>query len=150
MADNRYFVDTNILLTASDSDRDHHAVCHEWLRSAYSGKHSLFLNGQVLREYLVVATRPNSENGLGMQPTAAQSNVVEFRKCIHLLDEKSGVSQTLLELVNQNHLKGKRIHNANIVATMMENGLIQILTINGKDFSKFKEVKVIEPHNLVS
>jgi predicted nucleic acid-binding protein len=85
-----------------------------------------------------------------MQPREAQANVVEFRKCIHVLEENAGVSQTLLQLVNQHHLKGKRIHDANIVATMMENGLIQVLTINGKDFSKFKEVKVIEPQNLAS
>lgn len=115
---------------------------------AFAGNVSLYLNGQVLREYLVVATRKDSENGLGMKPEEALSNITEFRKCIHFLDETSGVIQRLLEMVGQHQLKGKMIHDASIAATMIDNGLVQVLTINGKDFEKFKEVKVVQPENV--
>jgi len=147
-ADNRYFVDTNILLTACDADRKHHSACHDWLKMAFAGNVSLYLSGQILREYLVVATRKDSENGLGMKPEEALSNITEFRKCIHFLDETSGVIQRLLEMVGQHQLKGKKIHDANIAATMIDNGLVQVLTLNGNDFVKFKEVKVVQTENV--
>ena len=50
--DTRFFVDTNILLTASDGDRKFHGACLQWLKAAYEGDLSLYVNGQVLREYL--------------------------------------------------------------------------------------------------
>ena len=55
-----------------------------------------------------------------------------------------------MELVSQYKLKGKRIHDANVAATMVENGLSQLVTINGKDYEKFDEVKIIEPIELVA
>jgi len=139
--DKRYFIDTNVLLTASDRDRPNHAEAVQFLESSLSGERRLFANGQVFREYLVVATRPLENNGFGLTPSDALTNLEAFGKCIQLLDESQTVAQQLQQLVKQHSLKGKRIHDANLVATMRENGLTQLKTYNYGDFSSFEGVE---------
>lgn len=64
-AADRVFVDTNVLLAASDPSRPHHhQALHVFDRWPSEGV-MLLASGQVLREYLVVATRPLQANGLG-------------------------------------------------------------------------------------
>ena len=145
MDDKRQFVDTNILLTASDADRSRHADCRRLLESALTGVPRLFTSGQVFREYLVVATRPKKNNGLGMLPKNALENVAAFRRCIHLLHEDSGVVDRLASLIRKHKLSGKRIHDANISATMLEHGLNELITLNPGDFEAIREIKVTGP-----
>ena len=145
MDDRRYFVDTNILLTASDADRSRHTVCRRLIESALTGVPRLFASGQVFREYLVVATRPKKNNGLGMLPKNALENVAAFRCCIHHLNENSGVADRLATLIRKHKLSGKRIHDANIAATMLEHGLKELITLNPGDFEVIREIEVIEP-----
>lgn len=54
---------------------------------------------QVIREYLVVATRPVIANGLGMLLGDALENVREFRKTIRLLPEERPVLPAFLRLL---------------------------------------------------
>jgi predicted nucleic acid-binding protein len=100
-------------------------------------------NGQVFREYLVVATRPLENNGFGLTPNDALANLEAFSKCIQLLDENQVVARQLQQLVKKHRLKGKRIHDANLVATMQENGLKQLKTYNQDDFSTFEGIHFV-------
>lgn len=139
--DKQCFVDTNILLSASDQDRPNHAESIKFLESGLSGERRLFTNGQVFREYLVVATRPLANNGFGLTPQDALKNLKAFEKCIQLLEESPAVSRQLQRLVEKYNLKDKRIHDANLVATMRENGLQFLKTYNPGDFSAFKGIQ---------
>ena len=114
------FIDTNVLLTASDKDRPNHTAAVHFLESGLRGEKRLFTNGQVFREYLVVATRPVENNGVGLSPNDALSNLHTFSASIQLLNESQAVAQKLHKLAADYQLKGKRIHDANIVATMLE------------------------------
>ena len=49
----------------------------------------------------------------------------------------------LRDLVRRYQVRGKRIHDANIVATMMTHGVSRLATYNVKDFD-FREV-ILEP-----
>ncbi|MGJ8640573.1 MAG: type II toxin-antitoxin system VapC family toxin [Opitutaceae bacterium] len=135
------FVDTNVLLAASDNDRADHAEAVHFLESGLCGELRLFTNGQVLREYLVVATRPLENNGFGLSPSDALSNLKAFGTCIQILDESPAVAWKLHKLVAFHSLKGKRIHDANIVATMHENGLTTLKTYNKDDFTVFEGIE---------
>lgn len=139
------FVDTNILLAASDGDRLCHAEATELLQRAFSGQERLFACGQVFREYLVVATRPIENNGLGLRPKKATENIQSFRQCLQILDENDPSTQRLESLVIKHRLKGKRIHDANIVSIMIENGLRRIFTVNPNDFKAFPEILALKP-----
>lgn len=140
-----YFVDTNILVVASDDTRTGHAESHKLFECAINGTHRLFACGQVFREYLVVATRPIENNGLGLSSSKAIENIRSFRKCLQLLDENDATTRRLERLITQHELKGKRIHDANIASIMIENGLTQIFTLNPNDFKVFANMQTRQP-----
>lgn len=136
------FIDTNVLLTATDASRSDHAAALSFLEASLEGRQRLFASGQILREYLVVATRPTEVNGLGLNPSEALENVQEFQNCVQRLDENADVTMQLFTLIQTHQLKGKRIHDANVVATMRAHGLVRLRTSNAGDFAPFKGIKV--------
>lgn len=136
----RVFVDTNVLLAATDTDRDVHGDAMTFLRLAGEGSCRLFVTGQIFREYLVVATRPVEVNGLGLSPEDAVGNVNQFQEVVQLLPENADCAQELSRFVRELGLKGKRIHDANVVASMFAHGLRYLKTYNPSDFSTFADV----------
>jgi predicted nucleic acid-binding protein len=130
-----------VLLAASDTDRAEHDEALRFLESGLVGAMRLFANGQVFREYLVVATRPLENNGFGLSSSNALSNLEAFGTCIQILNEDQAVARGLHKLVADYSLKGKRIHDANIVATMRANGLRQLKTYTQGDFTTFEDIE---------
>ena len=137
------FVDTNVLLTATDESRSQHQAAGELLGGAGHRGWHLAANGQILREYLVVATRPQEVNGLGLQVADATANVREFLRSIHLYDETEEVARRLHLLAARHALHGKRLHDANIVATMSVHGIRALVTQNPGDFAPFDEIDLV-------
>lgn len=135
-------VDTCILLEVTDAARIHHLAAREVLEL-----HSLLvLPSQVIREYLVVATRPVPNNGLGLSLSAARANVQAFLANMRLLPEEQPVLPAFFGLLDHAPCVGKRIHDAHLAATAMAHGVVEILTLNGRDFSAFApHVRVITP-----
>ena len=143
MAGNSLFVDTNVLLTATDDSRRLHSEAMQLLGGSVNQDLRLAASGQVVREYLVVATRPVEVNGLGLSVQDAEANVNEFLRYINLYDETEEVSRRLRQLAIAHDLGGKRLHDANIVATMAVHGISTLLTQNGNDFAPFKDIAVM-------
>ena len=140
-AGERIFIDTNILLTATDSSRNNHNRAKQIFRDiAHSGYHPVS-SGQVLREYLVVATRPRNANGFGLSPGDVVHNVNEFKKRLTIYEERKSTADILQHLVVQYQLKGKRIHDANIYAIMKTHKINFLLTENKADFECFNEIE---------
>ena len=52
--------------------------------------------------------------------------------------------QKLLELLGTFNVQGKQIHDANHVATMLENGIQAICTLNRRDFMRYQRRKIIK------
>jgi predicted nucleic acid-binding protein len=140
----RLLLDTNVLLAATDEARGDHehalASLNVWPASGVA----LYTSGQILREYLAVATRPVSSNGLGMAGSAALSNVRALRERLHLLDEDARVADRLLAVLDEVDCTGKQVHDANVVATMLVHGIDTIATSNTEDFARFRgHVRVV-------
>ncbi len=134
------FLDTCVLLTATVESRQHHQHAQRLLlASGRTGIH-FATTGQIMREYLVVATRPLEANGLGLTPPQALTNVAEFRRRLVFFDETELVAHNLTELVRTHQLKGKRIHDANVVATMLAHGITRLVTENIGDFAPFTDI----------
>lgn len=141
--DSPIFVDTNILLCATDKDRGYHTTVVDFLEGGMSGRFSLITSNQVFREYLVVATRPREVNGFGLSPKDSLANVSHFQSICQTVDETSLSLEKLKILVQKHHLSGKRIHDANIAATMLANGLSHLMTLNPSDFEAFKFIRIL-------
>lgn len=140
----RVMLDTNVLLAATDEGRVEHddalAVFNDWPGRGVS----LYASGQILREYLSVATRPATRNGLGMRSVDALVNVRAIRERSRFAAEDGKVSDRLLALIDEIACGGKQVHDANVVATMLVHGVEAIVTINVSDFARFAgHVRVI-------
>jgi predicted nucleic acid-binding protein len=61
----RVMLDTNVLLAATNESRAEHRDALKVLNEWAAGHIDLCTSGQVLREYLSVATRSAEQNGLG-------------------------------------------------------------------------------------
>lgn len=135
MAAEQILVDTNVLLEATDEQRLHHKAALDFV----SDRPGLHLCAQVVREYLVVATRPatRAANGLGLSMQKALENVKMFRERLRLVPEEKPLLPTLLRVLDEVPCKGKRIHDANLVACAVVHGISRVATLNVGDFKGF-------------
>jgi predicted nucleic acid-binding protein len=131
-------LDTNVLLAATEEGRAEHrdslTILNEWA----AGGTTLCTSGQILREYLAVAARPAKQNGLGMKPADAVSNVRAFRERTAFLAEDARVADRLQGLLADVECGGKQVHDANVIATMLAHGVDTVVTMNAEDFARFE------------
>jgi predicted nucleic acid-binding protein len=136
----RAVLDANVLLAATDDTRAEYARARQAFDEWPAQATTLYVSGQILREYLSVATRPQTQNGLGLSQVDSIGNVHALRERLHVLDENDKVATRLLSLLDTVACSGKQVHDANIVATMLVHGIDTLVTINVRDFSRFGEV----------
>jgi predicted nucleic acid-binding protein len=145
----RVVLDTNVLLAATDEGRATHAASLYALERWPASGTTVYTSGQILREYLVVATRPVEQNGLGLSRVDALANVRVMRQRLSLLEENRRVADRLAGLVADIDCSGKQIHDANVVATALAHGISAIATANTADFDRFIElVTIVDIHTV--
>lgn len=139
----KVLVDTNVLLEATDEGRRLHHHALELFRNASDAGVDLFLGTQVLREYLVVATRPIENNGLGMTSDHAIENLKRFQKRASLVAETLAAAELFMEWVGKYQIRGKRLHDLQILATASVAGMHALITANEKDYPNFSPLGII-------
>lgn len=148
MAGEPVFIDTNVLVFASQAARNGasspvHEAAVRALRSFQSAGTSLWLSRQILREYLVVVTRVQPVGSI-LPVAQAIADVRRFAQLFEIAEDSSTATAKLLELLQHIPTAGKQIHDANIVATMLANGIRRLLTFNLADFRRFEPLIAIE------
>jgi len=139
------FVDTNVLLSATDEARTDHLASSDVFRRATAFGVHLAISGQVIREYLAVATRRIERNGFGLSVSDALHNVGAFRGRTVVLEEVEAVSEELQSLVRQFQVSGSQVHDANVVATMIVHRVDVLVTANRDDFSRYSTIRTVAP-----
>jgi predicted nucleic acid-binding protein len=131
------FIDTNILIYATDDESPFHAKSLGILKKLMTDGINFAIGPQIIREYLAVLTRGLSPD----HPTrsAALHNVRKFIETFTLLNENSETVARLQTIMENVSIGGKQIHDANIVAVMQANGVKRLLTHNLDDFKKFDQ-----------
>lgn len=138
------FLDTNVLVYPVVEDGPLYATARRAIKECAPGPAACWISRQVLREFIATLTCPQP-----FAPPFPSSVVVRqarhFEVSFRLAEDGPGVTQRLLELVEQFPLGGKRIHDANIVATMLAHGIPKLLTHNTNDFLAFSNLIEIKP-----
>lgn len=132
----KVFVDTNVLLRANIISAPFHEEALEILTRLWEEDTDLWISRQILREYIANVTRPQTF----MKPMPLNrviANVEYFQTLFHVADETALVTTQLLNLLQEFPTGGKKIHDANIVATMMVNGIDTLVTQNVDDYRRF-------------
>ena len=115
---NRVFIDTNILLNAAFAQREKHQECQQEIEAQVSQDTELWINGQVIREFLRVATKMESE-GKELSFGEIHYHLSRYLALCHVVDETMAVRVNLLRLWSLNSISAVwHIHDANIVAAM--------------------------------
>jgi predicted nucleic acid-binding protein len=138
-----WFVDTNVLVYANQSESAYHAAATTLLRQTEAAGGPIWISGQVLREYLAAVTR--SQGSIAALPmSVALERVRFFAQRFWVVEDGPEVRARLLQLLAAHNVAGKQVHDANIVATMLANGITRLLTFNVADFRRFAGLITVE------
>ena len=144
MAADPVFVDTNVLIYATRRTASEHAAAQAALARLEGEGHSLWISLQVLREYLAAVTRPQAKSSALPMGTAI-ADVRRFQQVFYVAEDRPVVLDRLLDLLAAHLGAGRQVHDANIVATMLEYGIHRLLTFNAADFRRFAGIIELEP-----
>lgn len=140
----RLFVDTNVLIYATNTSSPWHGLANAALQEARQLGIELIISTQVLREYLATATRLNA-TGSGIPLTNIFENLQTFQREFTVVEDTRAVAAALENLARSVAVAGKQVHDANIVAVMQVQGIRHLLTHNGDDFARFAQFITIVP-----
>ncbi|HEY3358054.1 MAG TPA: type II toxin-antitoxin system VapC family toxin [Polyangia bacterium] len=138
------FVDTNVLLIATAPARPLHVAAQTVLNTWPAKGVELCVSGQVVREYLAVATRPEAVNGLALTMADARRNIEAILTRTRLLEETQAVVRRLLTALRKIRVAGKRVHDLGIVATAETHGIRKLVTDNGAHFRGLGDLELID------
>jgi len=146
----RILLDSNILLRSVEPRHVQHQGSTEAVDKLRRLGHDLTIVPQVLYEFWSVATRPIENNGLGMTTKDAQDEVRAMKRLFRLMLDERGVYAEWEQLVGSFDVKGKKAHDARLVAAMLRHGIAYVLTFNTSDFSRYTAVSAVLPTDVVS
>lgn len=145
----RILTDSNVLLRLTQqTDPDH--------QRADGALHVLRLRGdepcivpQIIYEYWTVCTRPIEQNGLGMTITDTTSKMRRLQQIFPLYRDERAIFNRWEDLVTRYGVKGKKAHDARLVAAMLRHRLTHLLTFDS-DFKRFTEITVLTPREVAA
>lgn len=144
----RYLFDTNVILRFSNPSDDQHGLVTEAVATLLGQRQDCYLAPQVIIEMWVVATRPTDANGLGWSTEYTREIIEQLLDRFPIAEESPQVFSTWLDLVADNDIKGKRTHDARIVALMQASDITHILTLNPSDFAGISHISVVHPQDV--
>ena len=142
--DKRIFIDTNILIYANYTDAIFKDQARNKLQWLIRNNYYFRISRQIIREFLVYVTRYNFENEK-ISTKIILDRIFENLQQYQVLNENEKVTINLKNLIEKHNLSGKKIHDANIVATMQAYNITKLLTNNVTDFERFTDVIEIIP-----
>lgn len=96
----------------------------------------LWISRQIIREFLVQVTHPNTFSpALPLSQVMTQLEVMQ--SLFRVADETQVVTEQLAGLIRVFSTRGKQIHDANVVATMLAYEINTLLTLNIGDFRRY-------------
>lgn len=139
---NKCFIDTNILVYFSYGKSDFHQRSKDKLKEL-TKSYQLFISNQVILEYINTITNEKvfKENAISIKE--AVENIDLFLTFIELTSIQADYQRLRGNLLKTDIPRSK-LFDMNIYATMIENQIDTILTVNMKDFELFKDIKVID------
>jgi predicted nucleic acid-binding protein len=144
MVAKRAFVDTNVLLRATNAQFPLHREAKSLVDSCWTEGQELWISRQIIREFLVQVTRPQGTiPAMTVDQVNAQMSMI--LASFNIADETAAVTAQLLLLIREFPTGGKQVHDANIVATMLVNGIDRLLTQNVDDMKRFSDRITLVP-----
>mgnify|MGYP006447084787 FL=1 len=132
-------LDTNILVYALDRDSEYHSRV---LRLLSNDDHILYTTSKNLSEYYAVVTRGDDPK---LTPQEALQDIKQFIDHFNIIHSTKNSLSILQTLISSHSPKGLKIHDFEIAAIALSNGLKHMTTINKKDFKSINGLEVFTP-----
>ena len=124
-------------MRARISDFELHDKCRSLLTSLLQDSTSLWINGQVIREFLVQVTHPwTLERPLSINEALVRLEYI--LPSVQVAQETTSVQTELRKLLRDYQVGGKSIHDANIVATMLAYEIDILYTLD-QGFTRYSD-----------
>lgn len=136
MMEDNILIDTNILIYSTGGQSPFFTASQAAIANYVNSNYAIWLSRQVIREYLVVKSRL-------MLDEKKYDELVLFKEMKYLsdnyfiADEINSTTHILGKLVEKYKIAGKQIHDANIIATCIDNNIFNILTNNPNHFKRY-------------
>ena len=138
----RAFVDANILLRAIIEKMEKHEECKQLLEDFIRDQIEIWINYQVIREYLVRATYWDEKTGSSLLTIASAIYFLDLMlPNFRIAKETDSVYLSLREILVSKKVTGKHIHDANHIATMLEYNIDTLYTMDTKMANRYNGYK---------
>ena len=137
------FLDSSLLIAASVKLHPGNQAARAYLVKLAEQQVPTCISPQVCREFLVVLTRQPIE-GRTISVEEGLAALDEWLQSCSVLDEDEEVVVELHRLVQRYQVKGKSIHDCNIVATMLTHDTRRLATRNARDFDRYDPEIVVD------
>lgn len=131
-------IDTSVLVRAFNPKAHEFSAIRGTWRDLGAAGDSLIVTPQVLAEFWNVCTRPASQNGRGLTVVAtARMAAATCRLCSFQFETVQSF-EIWRQLVERYQVVGKSVHDARLAAIMIAARIPAILTLNVKDFERYR------------
>ena len=139
-------LDSNILVYADNINSPFHATAKEIRDSCLRGEIQGCLTPQNLYEYFAVVT-DSKEVDFPLSPEEAISEVEKYFQVntFKMIFPKPTTTDRVITLIKKYKIKRQEIFDIQLVATMLDYGIKNIVTRNDKHFKMISEITTINP-----
>ena len=143
MASNGIFVDTNVLIyhTFALFDVNKHKAVKQRFYEFEQSSMDLYISRQVLREFFAISTNAKFFDEPLTTDEACQL-LSDFSQAFGVLDDAQ--IPLLNSLLTKYQINKQKVHDTNLVATMIQSGISNLYTFNVKDFKLFTEISLVK------
>src|SRR3989338_89617 len=137
-----FFIDTNILVYAYDSDEmEKHVVAKNLIKKCWDREILYAVSSKVLSELFVTLTKKLKGKISLDESEQIVKDIFAFTNFVKLPMD----SKTILKAIELHKMSKCHYYDSLIAATMQLNNVVHIYTENIKDFSKITGIKVVNP-----
>lgn len=137
--------DTNILTYSLCEYQREYKTCRDWIERVRSGEIDGVVSSQNITEFCSNMLALIDLNKIGKRVDVVEA-VGRFNEIFsNKIYPNKRTIDVLLKLLKGNRTSKRRVFDMFLAATMISNGVEEILTYNTKDFEHFKGIKAIRP-----
>jgi predicted nucleic acid-binding protein len=140
----KILIDTNVLVRSVERAHPLLRIARDALRHLYEKNHDLYVATQNIGELWNVCTRPVKLNGLGNSIEATFRLTERLESFFTILPESMETFNQWRGLLVSHKVKGAKVHDARLAATVLAYKLDAILTFNADDFARFP-ISTLDP-----
>ena len=140
-------LDTNVASRLVQLTHPHHPYAYRAIAQLRSQDEIFGLTATSIYELYFIFTKPSM--GFGFTISQAINTLDNIRHRFQLVPEQPSTLEVWQMLVTKYMLGNRLVFDARIAATMVDRGYRRLLTFNDRDFTRFEELEVLNPFDVL-